>query len=226
MAMTHLNILAPRAWTGSRGLSTAAMASLAVLLAVAGGIVAELGEPGFFFRDDMQHYFMPMFMEIGGQLAQGTWPAISLRTWFGGNLVGEYQYAVYNPVSLLLYWAIHRMSDPAAAAFVFSVFHLALCSLGTFLLARAVGLRNDLAVVAAVVVSTNNMLVYWFAASWISHLVAFAWSTWAMAFLVRATEDPRHAVTAAAAIFLTLDMGVFLRCRAQRLMTGRCSSMH
>ncbi|QQP92901.1 hypothetical protein IGS68_31170 (plasmid) [Skermanella sp. TT6] len=205
--MTHLNILAPRAWTGSRGLSTAAMASLAVLLAVAGGIVAELGEPGFFFRDDMQHYFMPMFMEIGGQLAQGTWPAISLRTWFGGNLVGEYQYAVYNPVSLLLYWAIHRMSDPAAAAFVFSVFHLALCSLGTFLLARAVGLRNDLAVVAAVVVSTNNMLVYWFAASWISHLVAFAWSTWAMAFLVRATEDPRHAVTAAAAIFLTLTSG-------------------
>ncbi|UEM19789.1 hypothetical protein JL100_022285 [Skermanella mucosa] len=205
--MAHQDIVRLPEWTGSGGLSSTVMATLAVLLAVAGGVIADLAEPGFFFRDDMQHYFMPMFMEIGGQLAQGTWPAISLRSWFGGNLVGEYQYALYNPVSLLLYWIIHWMADPAAAAFFFSVFHLAVCSLGTFFLARAIGLRDDLALVAALVVSTNNMLVYWFAASWISHLVAFAWSTWAMSFLVRAAADPRHVVPAAAAICLTLTSG-------------------
>jgi hypothetical protein len=57
------------------------------------------------------------------------------------------------------------------------------------------------------VVSTNNMLVYWFAASWISHLVAFAWSTWAMFFLTRSAAHPRHVVSAAAAIYLTLTSG-------------------
>ncbi|WP_158046816.1 hypothetical protein [Skermanella pratensis] len=205
--MAHQDIVRLPEWAGSRSLSTPVMAIFAVLLAIVGGVIAELAEPGFFFRDDMQHYFMPMFLEIGGQLAQGTWPAISLKSWFGGNLVGEYQYALYNPVSLLLYWIIHWIADPAAAAFFYSVFHLAVCSLGIFFLARAIGLRDDLALVAALVGSTNNMLVYWFAASWISHLVAFAWSAWAMFFLIKAVARPRHVVSAAAAIYLTLTSG-------------------
>ncbi|NYZ15158.1 hypothetical protein HL658_21670 [Azospirillum sp. RWY-5-1] len=178
-----------------------------MLLAVVGGGIAELTEPGFFFRDDMQHYFMPMFMEIGRQLADGSWPSISLRSWFGGNLVGEYQYALYNPVSLLLYWVIHRIPDPAKAAFLFSVFHLALGALGTFFLARTAGLRDDLALAASVTVATNSFVVYWFASSWVSHLVAFAWSTWAMFFLLKVATNPRYAVPAVAAIHLTLTSG-------------------
>jgi len=34
-------------------------------------------------------------------------PLISLRSWFGGNLVDEYQYAIFNPVSDLLYVAFY-----------------------------------------------------------------------------------------------------------------------
>ena len=76
MAMTHLNILAPRAWTGSRGLSTAAMASLAVLLAVAGGIVAAClalgGCSGYWYGwSSGRHSVEAMENQIGTAFAAG-----------------------------------------------------------------------------------------------------------------------------------------------------------
>ncbi|HNF14458.1 MAG TPA: hypothetical protein PK453_12375, partial [Leptospiraceae bacterium] len=63
----------------------------------------------FFFRDDYQTQYLPAFYEIGRLLNSGEFPFISTRTLLGGNFAGEYQYAIFNPFSMLSYFAPYRI---------------------------------------------------------------------------------------------------------------------
>src|SRR5918912_943021 len=62
-----------------------------------------LVNPRFYFVDDYQLYFIPLFSEIARLLKSGTFPLMTDHSWFGGAILGSYECAIFNPVSLALY---------------------------------------------------------------------------------------------------------------------------
>ncbi len=160
-----------------------------------------------YFRSDGQAYFLPSWAAIGGALRHGIWPSITLQTWFGGNLLGEYQYGLGNPVSLLAAIAIDRLGDMAVATVCLVVFYNTILAAGTYRLARRCGAASPWAWLAALSFATNNFVYYWFACAWPAGLVATAWLVWAIDTLFGADCGRKHWLAAVACCALTFSAG-------------------
>lgn len=156
------------------------------LLGLAAGMLAvilipELTQAGFYFADDVRHYFMPLAMEIGQRLSEGEMPWMTLRTWFAGNILGDGLMSLLNPINLFLYWLASRIGDPQAAALTFAGTYLFLTALGVFALARAYQVPRRWAVVAALAYCSSAYVMYWHASSWWNQFIGTCWMIWAWA---------------------------------------------
>ena len=109
-------------------------------------------------------------------------PWISDRTWHGGNLLGEGQFALFNPFSLALYAVVSLIPDKAFAALMFSGFHILVLSAGTYFFVINLGGRAALAAVAGFACATTSTMSYWYAAAWWNALVTDAWLMVSLAF--------------------------------------------
>ncbi len=162
--------------------------------AVIGVILAELPllhNASAYYRDDMQAQYMPTFYAIGTTLLkEHVIPLLTTQTWYGGNLVGEYHYALFNPVELILYCLLPLFKSLSAGAAFLALVHYAIFTAGGFALARSLGISRGYAYVAAIAISTNNFVFYWYASSWFPAFSSMAFMVWAMAFLLR-TEHSR-----------------------------------
>ena len=134
----------------------------------------------FYFNDDEQT--APYYLDIGQQLRQGHWPFLTLTTLNGGNLILDWQEALFNPVSLAMYGLLAPMRDLTLTGLVFAGFYICLISTGGYLLARSFRLGRMLSLVAGTVLCTNNYLIFMYGHSWLSCLGS-AWFLWAWAFL-------------------------------------------
>lgn len=181
---------------------------LAMVLGALLMAVPPLLDSGGYFRDDMEAQFMPTLTAIGHGLWHGElFPLLTLQTWVGGNLAGEYQYGLFNPVLLALYAVLPAFGTQDTGAAFLAVSLGAILAGGSFSFARALGLDVLLAHVAAVAIAGNSFLAYWFAASWFPGFSSIAFMVWAMAFLIRAHESPMAFLAAGAAVFLTATAG-------------------
>jgi|GEM_PF-1956600 len=181
---------------------------LAVSLGVVLAAVPLWHDSGTYFRDDMEAQWAPTLTSIARTLwADGAIPFLTTKVWIGGNLAGEYQYGLFNPVLLGLVALLPAFSDLAAAmAFLVLCFSAILAS-GAFVLARALGLSIPLAHVAAAAIAGNNMLTYWFAASWFPGYATTAFVLWALAGILRAHRGPWLFLGAAFGTWLTATAG-------------------
>lgn len=183
-------------------------ASLLMLVATALAVAMPIClNPAFFFSDDMKHQHLPVMMEIGRRLREGEFPAVTDLSGFGGNLLGEYQYGLYNPVSLLLYLVLPSFPNLGDAAALLAVAHYFILAAGVFVLALEVGARPFAAALAAVMMVTNLFLAYWFASAWLPGLIATAWLPWALAMLHKARRDFRFIPAGAVATYLLNTSG-------------------
>lgn len=183
---------------------------LALACAVAAVMVAGvplLWEPRFFYTDDYQTFFMPMFHEVARLLGEGELPLITDRLWRGGAILAEYQVAVLNPVSVALYLLMSKISSTPAAAAVYSLFHIAVFAAGTYFMCRALRCKPSLAVMAALTAAMSEWLLYWGAINWIPALVSMAWIPWAIGSLVRLFDSLRWFVPAAFGVALVALSG-------------------
>ncbi len=191
-----------------RGVGTVwGLGFLAAAIAVAAAAVALIASPRFFFTDDYTTQFIPVFREIARLLAQGQFPLITDRVWLGGALVQEYQYAVFNPVSMALYALLNRVDDLPAYAALFSLVHIAILAGGTFFTCRVLGCARRHAFLAAVLMPLSDWTFFWGATDWIPGLVSMAWLAWAWGFLILTWRRPAFAPAAAAAVALTILAG-------------------
>ncbi len=182
-----------------------------VLAALLGAVLAAiplLYDRHAYFRDDMETYFMPTLVAIGRTMwSDGVVPLMTLQTWVGGNLAGEFQYGLFNPILLALYAALALFETQADAAAFLCVALGGVLASGGFALARACRLCLPLAYVAAGAVGGNNFLYYWFAVSWFPGYSSAAFMVWAMAFLLRADEGRGSFICAFLATYLTVTAG-------------------
>ncbi|MWV25924.1 hypothetical protein FVE89_28910 [Methylobacterium sp. 2A] len=180
---------------------------LTACLAVATAAVPLAHTPTFYFTDDYQAYFMPGFLEIARLIKAGELPFLSPRLFQGGAFLAEYQYALFNPVSLLLYLVLDGFARLDHAASFFALVHVGLLAGGTHALARLVGVSRPAAVLAGLTAATSGWIIYWGATNWIPGLVSTAWLTWAAAALIRAYRSPGSVPIAAGAVYLTIASG-------------------
>ena len=69
----------------------AARTALAGLAVVAICLVFAWHDPRFFWNDDYQLTFIPVFEEVNRAWRAGEWPLLTQGSWVCGNLAGEYQ---------------------------------------------------------------------------------------------------------------------------------------
>jgi hypothetical protein len=180
---------------------------LAALLAAAAAGSALWIHPGFFLSDDYATQFMPVFREIARLVSSGQAPLITDRIWSGGALLQEYQYAVFNPVSLALDIAVGQTHDLALSAAIFSLVHIAILAGGAYFLARQVSCGRKQAVLVGVLAPLADQTFAWGAVNWIPALVSLAWLAWAWGLLILTARRRGFAPLAAIAVALTLLSG-------------------
>ncbi|TXN42538.1 hypothetical protein [Methylobacterium sp. WL7] len=180
---------------------------LTAALAVATAAIPLIHEPAFYFTDDYQSYFLPGFLEIARLIKAGEWPFLTPRLFQGGALLAEYQYALFNPVTVLLYLVLDQFERLDRAAAFFALVHIGLLAGGTHALSRLVGVSRPASVLAGLTAATSGWIIYWGAITWIPGLVSTAWLSWAAAALIRAYRTPGLVPSAAGAVYLTIASG-------------------
>lgn len=177
------------------------------LIGVTVGLVPLLFKHRFYLYDDMENQFVPMFYHIGRLLRAGEFPILTLNAWIGSNIAAEFQYAIFNPFSMMLYWILPSIADHAAgAAFLASAYYAVLAS-GTWMLARSYGIALRWAWLVALVMAMNNFLSYWAASNWFPILSSAAWLVWAWAFLRLAHQSRLAWALAVLFCYLTITAG-------------------
>lgn len=184
-----------------------AWAVVTVLLTLLAVAIPHWLSPGYYFDDDVRHYFMVSIHEIGGRLLQGEWPILSLRSAYSGNLLGEGQFGLFNPLTLLLYAAVSRISDLGLGALFYASCHLSATALGVYCVARLAKISPPLATLAGFSFVITGMNSYWYSSSWWNAMTTNTWLVWAVAAWMATLEDRRYLVLAVLASAATLGGG-------------------
>lgn len=154
------------------------------VIAISGALIACLlpliFERGYYFHNDVQHYFMPMIHEIGSRLSHGEWPILTLRSMYAGNLVGEGQFGLFNPVTLAVYWFVSKISNLQDGALLYACIHVGVIAAGIYSLARLLTLSTHMAAMVAITATTSGMMSYVEASMWWNAITTNAWLVWAL----------------------------------------------
>lgn len=135
-------------------------------------------QPEFFFWDDNERFFAAKIYDIRSLISAGEPPFLSLTSLLGGNHLAEYQLGVANPVTLITYLITFSSQIPTVAATTHALFYLTLIFLGGLFLAKRIGISRHGAALAAFLISTSNIVLFWYSSSWTNALVSMAWLLW------------------------------------------------
>lgn len=165
-------------------------------------------DPRFFWNDDYQMTFLPVFEEVNRAWRAGEWPLLTQGSWVCGNLAGEYQYGTFSifiNACILTIWSLGFSLAGKAAAF--AIVHEFVLATGAFTLACSRGIKTPLALFVALVAALNGWIICWGATNWIAGLTSFAWLPWAWWALEHAaTPRWRGRWVGAAAVFMYLSL--------------------
>jgi hypothetical protein len=161
----------------------------------------------FYFEDDFQSEYMPVLIEIAHQLKAGTFPLIAQGSWHGGALLAHYQYALFNPVSLLLDICLDWFSDIASAAAFYVIVHYVILVAGAHVLCLMLGYSRRGARIGAVTACSSTWLLYFAAHSWTVVLMSISWMPWCFAALLLVYSNPRWLPLGALATALPIVTG-------------------
>ncbi len=171
-------------WMAGVRRSTPVEALLVATIAAAAAALPLLVNGCFYYADDNQTYFTPMFGEIARLLEAGEYPLATDRVWYGGAILAEYQYGVLNPICLLLILIAHRFADLAHAAAFYAIAHYAIYASGAYVLGIGLGFGRRAAATGALLAASSTWLLYWGAGDWIPALVSLSYVPWCLAALL------------------------------------------
>ena len=188
---------------------TSALA-VGLLTALACGLLL-LHDPQFFWNDDYQLAFLPVFEDVNRAWWAGEWPLLTESSWVCGNLAGEYQYGTFSVFINICILAIWSLGLPLAGkAAAFSTVHLVVLATGSHTLARGRGIPPPQAAMVGFVAALNGWIICWGATNWVAALTSFAWLPWAWWSIDRLVSPQgswRDAGLTTLFLYLTLTAG-------------------
>ncbi|MEB3196229.1 MAG: hypothetical protein VKP62_03405 [Candidatus Sericytochromatia bacterium] len=168
-------------------------------------------DAGFFWHDDAQSLWVPLFSDIERSFHQGEWPILTPYNRHGTSLLGEYTPGLFSPLVLTgqaLALALGRNMPEVAA--LYGSYWLLLTTLGAFCALRLEGISRPLAAMAAVAVALNGWNLNWAAIDWFPYQAGFASMMWFWAAALLALRFPdrrRYAIASALGVMLVVTAG-------------------
>lgn len=140
-------------------------------------LVLRLLSPRFFYIDDQQAQYLPMFHWFGRNLEGGRPPLLSPEQGSAGNLVADAQYGVYDPLHWLMSWAVGHAGNLNDAAWLLGGTAVFVLGLGVVTLLQSYRCPPALAVAAAVGLASTGFYL-WIGTAWWPMLWSTAWLPW------------------------------------------------
>jgi hypothetical protein len=143
------------------------------------GCIPQLLGDSLYYTGDQYDQNMPLWHRLGEAVRAGEWPVpMDPAGWMGGNHAGEALVGTWSPVHPAEFVLVSLFDDLALAGFVVSVQFLGLLAMGTFLVARGQGAHRWPAAAVAAALPFSGFTLFYEAAGWPYHLMAFTWVTW------------------------------------------------
>lgn len=158
----------------------------------------------YFFIDDAVNENLPFYKEVGRIVLNGELPLLTTKTLLGGNLLVDMVKSPFSPQTLLTGIIAAKVDSITLPTFFMAWFNAFLISVGCFWLARGLGISRLYGILLALVVSTQPVYMYIFAASWWNLASAFAWFVVAVAGLLNYVMRPSKSGYALACLFSSL----------------------
>ncbi|MEB3221125.1 MAG: hypothetical protein VKS61_03510 [Candidatus Sericytochromatia bacterium] len=159
-------------------------------------------EPGFFWHDDAQAWWVPLMVDVQRAWAAGEWPLVTPWSWHATSLAGEYQPGIFSPLVLGGYALATTLAAtmPGMAA-VYAGAMLLVAASGAHVLARVEGVPRPLAVMVGLVAALNGWSISWAASNWFPVAAGFGALLWVWAALAWGLQGgPRRRAVAAVAV--------------------------
>lgn len=150
----------------------------AVGAVLAAACIPLLFNPRFYFADDTQAGAYGIWVTIGRDLREGTFPFFEPSRWMAGNYVAEGQWGLFNPLVWLIGWVASGATDAVVVSTVVKLVTLAVAAGGIYLVARSYGARAPWAAAAALLTPLAGFTTYIDAASWVTSLLVWALLPW------------------------------------------------
>lgn len=131
----------------------------------------------FFWIDDQQAQYVPVFRWIGEHLRDGRAPLFDPELGASGNYLADPQYGVLDPAHWLMATVVAHTESLVRATWLLSGGTTVILGAGVFLLARAHRASVELSLGAALALSGSGFFL-WFGASWFPLLWSTAWLPW------------------------------------------------
>ncbi|MFW3171946.1 hypothetical protein [Geodermatophilus sp. CPCC 206100] len=162
---------------GSRGRATLLALGGYVLLQGVFLVVLRAISPRFFWLDDQQAQYVPVFHWLGRHLEGGRPPLLDPELGAAGNYLADPQYGVLDPLHWAIVWAVGHVDSLTRATWLMGGGTVLLCGAGVLLLLRRLGAPAALAVGTALAVASSGFFL-WFGSSWWPLLWSTAWLPW------------------------------------------------
>lgn len=182
--------------------------------------VCEYFHPLFFFMDESARQDGPIFQYIGQEFLHGRWPALSIDVWQGGDLLGENQYGLLNPVTLLTSIVSALCPTTRCGILAIDVIYTLLIWFGATQLARNFGMPRILRSLFAFLLISNNLLIYWFTSNWAEGMIGQTWFVWTLACLTVPVLTTPWLIAGACCLYLAINSGWPHAMIAATLFTG------
>lgn len=179
---------------------------VAVVVLLGHGIVV-LHNRRFYFQDDTQAYYAPVWQELGRRLRSGELPVLSPDQWMAGNFLIETQVGLWNPVQLLVNLLAPSVPRMAVMSALVGIGFAVLLGLGVYRVALAHGAQVHWAVVAGTAAPFAGWTLWYDTGSWMISLMCTAFVAHAWASLVRLAAGTSGPLPAFAWLYLDLSTG-------------------
>ena len=165
-------------------------------------------DPRSFFLDDRQAQYFPYGLIIRDKLLHGEFPFLTTRTFYGSALWLDWQYGIYNPVSLLMDFLI-MPQHLELSGLLFALAGNLLLAGGAYRLGRSYGLEPAWAALLGLLMGLNPYLVYYSSPSWHPGITSLAWLLFGWAALRELVAAERNIALhmLAVAVFMYLMVG-------------------
>lgn len=194
---------------------------LVVLVVLAG--VWPLGTtPRYYFHGDTQAGAFGQWYHLGSELLAGRWPLVDPQVWRAGNFVGEGQWGLFSPLTMLLGVLSVHVTNAVVFATVVKLVLLVVGALGTYALARSYEAQPWAAALAGLTVTVGGATRYLESPSWVTGQMIWAllpvfW--WAMR---RLTHRRANAAAALVTGLLIVSVGYVYGCLFIAIVVVAC----
>lgn len=183
-----------------------------VVLVLVAAVLPLPGTPRFYFYGDTQAGAFGQWYHLGSELLGGRWPLLDPQVWRAGNFVGEGQWGLFSPLTMLL--GLLAVNSTNVVVFVTAV-KLALLvtgASGTYALARTYAAPPWASALAGLAVTAGGATRYLESPSWVTGQMIWALLPVFWCAMRRTTRGRANPVLALLTGLLIVSVGYVYGC--------------